>query len=226
MKKVFLFLLVLVLILNPQNKETRFYPEKGVILLTFNGFKPETPIHGYENLNSSNLNDSEQTEIKKIVAKMFQYWDVVITTNDSLFYKYPENKRIRCIIVNNIIAIRRDYGLDILYGKSKINTLHDGDTTAALVSSFNLSPKSIAMVVCHEIGHSLGLNHYFKITRENGKRIVDYDPGDSLMVPVMGKNLRSKEMYWKNGKNMFNDWQSDTNMISRIWIRKKNIKFR
>jgi hypothetical protein len=193
---------------------------KGVILLTFNGYNPKTCLFNqYDHLSPSDLYYPNTTTIQEKVSKYFSDFDVTITTDDSLFYSYPKDHRVRVVITSDSLPQYNDKGNFINYagGLSYYNALHRNDTTPSLVSSLSLGndAKDISEAICHEVGHQLGLQHqskwfaFFKLR--------EYNPGNEERAPIMGNSYHSKRAVWYKGFNSYLQWQDDKKIISNTF---------
>ena len=199
-------------------------PGKGIILLKFNGYKPSTPLFNvYDYFSPSTLLSDDQIEIKEKVIKYFSDFNVIITTNDSLFYTYPIDHRIKVIITNDELPITLSSGkTHYSGGLSNYNALKNGDTSASVVTSGGLynNNRYIADAIAHECGHQLGLWHqskwflFFKLK--------EYDHGNQDEAPLMGTSYDAKKAIWTKGFNSQYQWQDDEKIISKTWIRINN----
>ena len=204
-------------------------PAPGVILLTFDGYNPQNKLWGeYDSIPASNLLKEDQDEVLCHVAEYYKYWNVIVTKDSKLFYKYPVNKRVRVVItIEPFYEVYNIYGMLVSYARpafSRYNALFLGDTTPALLSTsilkFNIH--DISDGTSHEIGHIIGLAHQSKW--EGSIKIAEYDEGDSLFAPIMGATYTAKKSGWTIGINSYGQYQNDTLLISQCWTRKKNLE--
>lgn len=220
--KIFLVGLILLTITfsGLSTKEKKNNKERGVILLTYNGYKTIVPLYGKMNPTKSNLLQQDQILIQKGVASYFKNFDVIVTTDDSLFYTFPENKRVRCVITSDTLKLRTSYGIILAGGISVYNSLYLNDTTPVLVSIPNIERFDfIPTVISHEVAHAIGLAHQSLFNKSI--KLMEYRIGDSLVGPIMGNSMRSKESKWYKGTNSFGQYQDDEEVISRTFPRLK-----
>lgn len=199
-------------------------PGKGVIYINYSGFNPADMVWGkYEKFSPSCVSDKEQIEVNKRVQKHFSNYDVLITSDESLFYKYPVNLRIRVTVTDNLLYSYNFFGFpNPLYGCAFYNQLYLGDTTSVLISTKDIESNNtrfIADVITHEVGHSLGLCH--QAVWKKAKMIMEYNMGDSCSAPIMGFTKETKDSYWDIGINQIGQYQNDTAIIAKTFRRLK-----
>lgn len=194
---------------------------KGIILLDYDGYRPEVEAWGqYDTLRPAMISDSAKIIVKQKVEEYFNEWDVLVTTNDSLFYTYPQKYRVRVTVTASMLFTLRNGYFVMPGGISFYNQLYLGDTTTCLVSTpaLGFDSRAIADGIAHEVGHSLGLAH---ISDWIGPKLIEeYSPGDSLQAPIMGVSYRAKKAVWTKGTNAFGQYQDDREIIAKTWCRK------
>jgi len=218
MKKLLIIGIFLSFGFTPPISSQKSKPGKGIILLKVNGYKPFTPLFNlYDYLSPSTLSSEEVLSVEEKVTNYFSNFDVTITTNDSLFYTFPIDHRIKVIITNNKLPISKSGVLHYSGGLSNYNALYNGDTSASVVTSGDLSNNTryIADAIAHECGHQLGLWHqskwflFFKIK--------EYNHGNSQEAPLMGTSYDAKKAIWTKGFNTRYQWQDDKKIIGKTW---------
>ena len=155
------------------------------------------------------------TEIYNRTAEDFRIFNLNITTDSSVFKKAPTGKRMRVIITPS----SKWYGEAA--GVSFINSFTWGDDTPAWVFSDLLenNPKYIAEAVSHEIGHTLGLQHQSKYSKDC-ELIDEYAEGKGSgeigWAPIMGVGYYKNFTLWTVGTSIEGCTviQNDLNIIS------------
>lgn len=193
---------------------------QGVIYINYDGFKPAEIVWGkYDNFSPACLSNKEKIEVNNRVQKHFSNYDVVITNDESVFYKYPVNLRVRVTVTDDMIYRMNVFGFpNILHGCAFYNQLFLGDTTTVIVSTYTLSysdTRFIGDIVTHEVGHSLGLCH--QAVWKKAKIVSEYNMGDSCSAPIMGFTKDTKDSYWEIGINQYGQYQNDTAIIAKTF---------
>lgn len=198
-------------------------PGKGVIYLNFNGYKraDSAEVFAKQSWAPSNLPDSSKLAIQVQVMTYFSDWQVILTSDPSMFYSYPQDHRIQVIISSDSLARQDIFGYIYLAGGiSYLNSLLTKDSTPALVSIPALfSNKNIAIATAHEIGHMLGLAHQSEYDQSFNKT-EEYNSGDPFTAPIMGRAYFAKEAVWYKGFNTIRMWQDDKEIISKTFLSK------
>lgn len=187
-------------------------PGKGIILLTYYGYNPKTPTFNlYAHLSPSMLDRYDQEKIQEKLEYYFSDFDVTFTQDDSLFYTYPVDHRIRVVITRDTLEGYNTGGL------SFYNSLHRNDTSASLVTSsgFSYVDSTISQAIAHEVGHQLGLLHQSKWFL--CFKIKEYNDGTLEKAPLMGRSYDAKKAEWWKGFNSRLRWQDDKKVISRVF---------
>ncbi len=188
--------------------------DKCIILLTFNGYTPKESCWNRKRFSGSDLNAKSISSIKDSVSHYFSDYDVLITTSDTAFYKFPSNRRIRVVITSDVIFGNGG-------GISVYNALYFKDTTTCLVSTIalNYDTRAVGIAIAHEVGHTLGLAH--QAIYKGAYMLQAYDLGDSLVGPIMGAPYWSKKVIWTKGTNDFGQYQDDDEIISKTFKKIK-----
>lgn len=82
----------------------------------------------------------------------------------------------------------------------------------------NGNPKLVAEASAHETGHAFWLNHQTLFDAQ-GNFITEYNPGDALRAPIMGRSYESQRGLWWNGTWLTpNTIQDDLQAISDPFV--------
>lgn len=179
----------------------------GVVLLDFDGeVVSGTRWNSGATINAERFDFSEN-EIKtiwEIVGEDFSPVNINITTDEKEFYKYPQNKRMRCIITPTNTIDPQSGGI------AYVNSFGWNDDTPCW--AFIDWPENTGEVISHELGHTLGLSH-------DGQFGLDYYRGNGDWAPIMGKSYGKKYTQWSNGDYKFaNNKEFDLERISREYL--------
>jgi hypothetical protein len=171
----------------------------GVILLDFDGYTVTGTSWNYSGditCAPSGLTSDEQQRILDTVALHYRPYNVIVTTNDSVYYAASKYKRTRCIITETY----QWYGQAA--GTSFINSMSWGSDTPCFVFSLlvNYSTKRIQEVATHEIGHTIGLRHQ-SVWTSSCTLQNEYNPGNDTSSFIMGDNRVLKKAIWWTGTN-------------------------
>jgi len=229
MKLLKLFLLAILFpTLLLSQKQIPSKPGKGIILLSFNGYKPQKRLWQYPSFDSAKLQAWQEEYIMARIGDLYGEWNVSVTTDEHLFYTYPKRYRIRCVITRDTIRIPVVTWAGLFEiqtaGRAEINSLALGDTSACVVSIAGTGDitRNISDAAAHEIGHTTGLQHqslwFF------GCKIDEYNPGNVRKAPIMGVMYFSINSAWWKGRNSDGIYQDDKAIISKTWIRRIPIK--
>lgn len=157
------------------------------------------------------------TDIFNRAAEDFRIFNLNLTTDSTVFKRAPTNKRMRVIIT----PTSKWYD-DKAAGVSFINSFTWGDDTPAWVFIDQLqdNPKYIAEAISHEIGHTLGLQHQSKYSKDCDL-IDEYAEGKGTgeigWAPIMGVGYYKNLTLWTVGTSIegCSVIQNDISIISR-----------
>lgn len=191
-----------------------------ILLLDFDGHLVSNTSWNYNgNINCSpaNLSAAEINEIVQRVSEDYRPFDVVVTTDESIYLESDPIKRMRVIITETW----QWYGL--AGGISFLNSFTWGNDTPCFVFSIllNYNVKQIAEAVSHEVGHTFGLRHQVAYDG-NGVFISEYNygngSGELSWAPIMGSGYYRNITLWHRGPTIYgiNNIQDDVSMIGAI----------
>jgi hypothetical protein len=134
------------------------------------------------------------------VAEDFSPFNLNITTDSTVYFAAPINKRQRIIVT----AYSSWYGS--AGGVAYLNTFRWGMEIPGFVFAnlLNYNEKNIGEASSHESGHTLGLNHQTKYD-DNCSFIAEYNPGtgtngsQTSWAPIMGNSYGKTLTLWHKG---------------------------
>lgn len=158
----------------------------------------------------ANLNSDQQTFIlNRVKQDYLQFTSLTITTEESLYNTFPENKRMRCIVTESW----QWYGY--YGGVAYVNSyLWYGVKQCFVFSPLLGNDKNRSDATSHECGHTLGLRHQ-SVYDENCNKVSEYNAGDGVYAPIMGNSYSSIQKWWIGPSSAgCNVIQNDTLIIS------------
>jgi hypothetical protein len=199
------------------NNNTEAAPN-AVILLDFNGqyvSGTNWNTNGPINAAPANLTSTEITNILNRVIADFDPFNVVVTTDETVYNACNAYKRMRVIVTESWEWYAQ------VGGVAFINSFTWGNNTPCFVFSSLLeyNAKKIAEACSHEVGHTLGLRHQ-AVYDANGVKISDYNwgqgSGEIGWAPIMGASYNQNLSIWHNGPNSLGAtaMQDDVNIIA------------
>ena len=192
----------------------------SVILLDFDGqlvSGTSWNSNGSINCMPANLSTTNVQEIVDRVGNDFSPFNVIVTTDESVYNAASANKRTRVIITETY----EWYGQ--AGGVSFVGSFTWGDNTPCFVFSLLLkyNIKFIAEAVSHEAGHTLGLYHQATYDA-TGIKTSDYNygqgSGETGWAPIMGVGYYQNTTLWHNGANSYGctSFQNDVAIITNV----------
>jgi hypothetical protein len=170
----------------------------GLAARTWGQYSVPTQTTWSTDSDLATFSTSEQQAIYEIwarVAEKYSPFNIDVTTED------PGN---RTAYQTLDVVFCSDDGTSWLGSKSGgiayINSFRGGTGgNTAFVFPKNLGPNSarfMAEAAAHESGHAFGLNHQ---SSWSGGTKTEYNPGNSLVAPIMGSSYSAQRGLWWNG---------------------------
>jgi hypothetical protein len=194
-------------------------PTASVLLLDFDGqLVSGTSWNAAGDINCLPANLSS-TAINNIISRItndYSPFNVVVTTEESVYNAAPINKRMRVIFTETWEWFGQAGGTSFL------NSFTWGNNTPCFVftSLLNYNDKQIGEAASHEAGHTFGLRH--QATYNGNTLLSEYNygvgTGETSWAPIMGCGYYKNVTTWHNGPNSTgaNAIQNDMNIIAAI----------
>jgi len=171
------------------------------------------------------LSDLQIEDVFKRVAEDYRPFEINITTDSTVFFNAPLNRRIR-IIVTPTSSWKPNLG-----GVSFVGSFKWGDNTPGFVFSdrLNNNIKYIADCCSHESGHTLGLTHQSKYDA-SCSLLETYNTGSGTTgdqtswAPIMGSSYSKNISSWHNGPTPSGCSSSQNNLY--VITSTNNINYR
>lgn len=183
----------------------------SVILLDFDGYYLNSPLWNYGTpyqCQSSGLYPSEIQTILDSVSKDFSKFNMIVTTDESVYLRSNALKRVRIVITTSSEIYPG------VAGVAYIGSMFWGDDTPGFVFSNTMSYNTLRIRVAasHESGHTIGLYHQSQYD-SNCNLLYTYKPCQGASGPIMGSVSASCIPLWwigptPNGCNYIQDDES------------------
>lgn len=192
----------------------------SVIMLDFDGkvvSGTSWNVSGDITCAPANLSDADITTIFQRVATDYAPFNVIITTDESVYNNANPYKRMRVIVTESWEWYGKAGGVAFL------NSFTWGNNTPCFVFSslLNYNVKNIAEACSHEAGHTLGLRHQSAYDA-SGVKLSDYNWGNGSgeigWAPIMGASYNQNLSLWHNGPNSISatSLQNDVEIIAGV----------
>ena len=175
----------------------------AVILLDFDGHTyTGTYWAGPMTFAYSGMNEAEIRTVLDSVQADYREFSVVVTTDESVYYAAPANRRTRVVLTESW----EWYGQ--AGGVAYLGSFTWGNETPAFVfpSLLGYSAKNVWEAASHEAGHTLNLRH--QADWVDGVKVSDYREG-----VIMGVGYYRPNVYWTVGLNSYGQIQDDKLII-------------
>jgi hypothetical protein len=160
----------------------------------------ETPAYDQDG-DPSSFSDGELSSIRAIwarVAEKYAPFNINVTTvNPGSFANDTLNLHV-------VIGGNGAWTGGGLGGTSYVGAFHLGYPNVVYAFSAVLNggdPTMVGEVAAHESGHTFGLEHQSLYGPGGGAWINEYNPGNALVAPIMGRSYYAARGVWSNGQS-------------------------
>jgi len=161
------------------------------------------------------LTNAQMMRVFNQVSEDFRPFNLNITTDSSVYFAAPTNRRQRIIIT----PTSSWYGS--AGGVAYVESFRWGLEIPGFVFStlLNNNAKMVSEASSHEAGHTLGLYHQTQYNSTCGF-VTEYNPGtgsgEISWAPIMGNSYSRNLTLWHNGPNSFgcSNLQNDLSVIA------------
>jgi hypothetical protein len=195
----------------PQARVKIYLDFAGAAAQSWGGYSvPATPAYDQDG-DPTTFTDGELASIQEIwarVAEKFSPFNVDVTTENP--GGFAAHQAMDEIIGGDGSWIDSEWG-----GATYIGGFASGNTTSWVFSQnlTNGDPHNVAEATAHEIGHAFGLQH--QSDWENGLLVDQYNNGNALTAPIMGRDYAATRGVWWDGADLLgpSDMQDDMSII-------------
>ena len=196
---------------------------KAVIYIDFDGATVNDTWwkNNYNNGNSwyatpANISADNEITVWKVMSEDYRPFNVNVTTDSSVFFKYPATERQRIIVTRNTswqtvstTGIGRIGGFGYFTSGTEASPCFSfpGGFTSNTVLTTTQAEK-LGEVSSHEVGHAFGLTH-------DGDAGTNYYAGHGYWAPIMGSGYNRVCTQWSKGEYTgANNTQDDLAIIT------------
>lgn len=174
----------------------------GVIYLDFDGELVSGTAWndgvGIINAPAARLSAAQINEVWERVSRDFNGFDVNVTTDLAVYRAAPANRRTHCVISENDAAAPGAGGVAFL------DSFARSDQAFKICWAFiDDDARNCAIVISHEIGHTLDLRHDGRVAAGSSQREEYYfghGTGPTGWAPVMGAGYSRQLVQWSKGE--------------------------
>ncbi len=175
---------------------------RGVIYLDFDGELVSGTAWNdgttFINAPAARLTAAQINEVWERVSRDFHGFDVNVTTDLAVYRAAPANRRTHCVVTENDAAAPGAGGVAYL------NSFADSNPAFKICWSFiDDDARDCAIVISHEIGHTLDLRHDGRVASGSQPREEYYfghGTGPTSWAPVMGAGYSRQVVQWSKGE--------------------------
>lgn len=164
-------------------------PYNGMLLVDFDGGFVDDPTWGTFTVVGSGLTDVQKAEIFSSVEFDYSAFNVLVTTDESLFNSFVGKKNI-CYVTETYEWYGSSGGVALIGS-------FNSDQSPCFVFSLllNYNTKFIKEAVSHELGHTIGLLHYNQYDADCNY-IGEYSYGCCGNAHIMGVGYYQPNVCW------------------------------
>ena len=171
--------------------------------------------------NGSGMDSLAMQEVFDKAVAAYAPWNVVITTDSTVFEAAPNNRRQKIIITTSHEWYGTNAGGIAYVGSYGVNNANPCFVFTALLG---LNTKYIKEATCHELGHTLGMLHQSTWTGIPGTssfiKTSEYNFGGNGFAPIMGCAYYQPTSWWITGYDSNGEIQRDSSIIgSKFTLR-------
>lgn len=146
----------------------------------------------------ANLEQAKVDEILASVIEDYALYNVIVTTEKTVYDAAPAGKRIRCILTESWEWYGQAGGVAFVGSFSWL----ENTPCFVFTSLLNYNTKYIKEAVSHEVGHTMGLYHQASYD-DNCVKISEYNYGSNGEAPIMGVGYYQPDVHWWVGPNSY-----------------------
>lgn len=147
---------------------------------------------------AARLTSAQITEVWQRVSRDFAPFVVNVTTDRSVYQSAPANRRTHCVVTENDAAAPGAGGVAYL------DSFASSDASRKICWSFiDNDARDCAVVISHEVGHTLDLSHDGRLAAGSSPREEYYrghGSGATGWAPVMGVGYYQSLVQWSKGE--------------------------